>query len=48
MVAILFFREGFFGDKEFSWNGLFGLAKKVMRKLGAKGFCREKKGENAE
>lgn len=35
MVIILFFREGFFGDKEFSWDGLFGLIKKKLR--GGKG-----------
>ena len=31
MVIILFFREGFFGDKEFSWEGLFGLVKRKLR-----------------
>lgn len=33
MVVILFFREGFFGDKEFSWNGLFDLVKQIPSKI---------------
>ena len=44
MVAILFFREGFLGDKEFSWDGMFGLIKKIMRKASAHIRHGEKKG----
>ena len=43
MVAILFFREGFFGDKEFSWDGLFGLIKKMTLKVKRRSHS-EKKG----
>lgn len=44
MVAILFFREGFLGDKEFSWDGMFGLIKKIMHKASAHIRHGEKKG----
>lgn len=48
MVAILFFREGFFGDREFSWDGLFGIAKKVIHKVGTRNRYGKKRGENAK
>lgn len=32
MVVVLFFRKGIMGDREFSWDGIYGLLKKLRRK----------------
>lgn len=45
MVVILFFREGFFGDKEFSWDGFFRLIKKAKGKIENSGHRSKGKGE---
>lgn len=46
MVVILFFREGFFGDREFSWDGFFGLIKKAKCKITEPKQHRKEKGES--
>ena len=33
MVVVLFFRQGIMGDREFSWDGAYGLLKKIGGKL---------------
>ena len=34
MVVVLFWRRGIMGDKEFTWDGLFGLFKRKKKKTG--------------
>ncbi|GFZ34426.1 branched-chain amino acid ABC transporter permease [Clostridium zeae] len=34
MIAVLFFSKGLMGNKEFSWNGLFGFFKNIGRSKG--------------
>lgn len=34
MAIVLFYRRGIMGDKEFSWDGLFGLLRRIKRKRG--------------
>lgn len=43
MIIILFFRNGIFGSKEFSWQGLFDLIKNIPSRLKAL-FSRKKGG----
>ena len=42
MGIILFYRQGFFGSKEFSWHGLFAFVRELPRRIGRL-FHRDKK-----
>ena len=42
MAIILFYRQGFFGSREFSWNGLFSFVRSLPGRIGRL-FRRDKK-----